>query len=338
MRTAAVPRGELPAPLPSLRFVRGYLTTMRPYLLFLSGTVGLAGMALAPGVGTADTLLLGTAFFLSYGFGQALTDCFQLDTDRLSSPYRPLIRGEISRRHVLAVSVLGITAVSAVFVAYEPWNLALTMLAAVGLATYTRFKRLPWAGPWYNAAIVAVLLMIGHLAGLGAGGGRLRWTPALAGTVGVAFFGYANFVLVGYFKDVAADRRTGYRTLPVTRGFRRSARVSDVLALLELAAAAVAVWYLRPPVADRPAVSVGALVPVLILVAGVAAAVAGQLRAHAVEGEEGAHRAIVPVVDALLLLLLGIAGLGRPDWSLWLVGYFVLYRLALRRRPARQQI
>jgi hypothetical protein len=26
-------------------------------------------------------------FLLSYGLGQALTDCFQMDTDRISSPY-----------------------------------------------------------------------------------------------------------------------------------------------------------------------------------------------------------------------------------------------------------
>ena len=30
------------------------------------------------------------ASFLAYGFGQALTDWFRRDTDRLSAPYRPL--------------------------------------------------------------------------------------------------------------------------------------------------------------------------------------------------------------------------------------------------------
>ena len=32
------------------------------------------------------------------------------------------------------------------------------------------------------------------------------------------FFGYANFVLAGYFKDIEADRATGYRTFPVVFG------------------------------------------------------------------------------------------------------------------------
>ena len=46
----------------------------------------------APVVGFA-AVLIGLAFFVSYGFGQALTDCFQTDTDALSAPYRPLVRG-----------------------------------------------------------------------------------------------------------------------------------------------------------------------------------------------------------------------------------------------------
>ena len=41
----------------------------------------------------------------------------------------------------------------------------------------------------------------------------------LAGAALLAvFFGYANFVLAGYFKDVDADRATGYHTLPVVFG------------------------------------------------------------------------------------------------------------------------
>jgi len=37
------------------------------------------------------------------------------------------------------------------------------------------------------------------------------------------FFGYANFVVMGYFKDISADRATGYRTFPVTFGWRAAA-------------------------------------------------------------------------------------------------------------------
>ena len=83
------------SPILSFAFARDYAVTMRPHLLFVSGITGITGLALAPPLPFAATALLCVAFFLSYGFGQALTDCFQLDTDALSSPYRPLVRGTI---------------------------------------------------------------------------------------------------------------------------------------------------------------------------------------------------------------------------------------------------
>src|SRR5512146_1652118 len=89
-------------------FVSGYVTTMRPYLLFVSGIVGAAGLAfgdLAAGIRAGAVF---AAAFLSYGFGQALTDCFQIDTDALSAPYRPLTRGTISRLQTFVVSVVGL--------------------------------------------------------------------------------------------------------------------------------------------------------------------------------------------------------------------------------------
>ncbi|MBM3297987.1 MAG: penicillin-binding protein 2, partial [Candidatus Aminicenantes bacterium] len=65
-------------------------------------------MAFGENVGTARLALGFLPLFLSYGFGQALTDCFQTDTDSLSAPYRPLVRGTISRGQVLAVSLGGL--------------------------------------------------------------------------------------------------------------------------------------------------------------------------------------------------------------------------------------
>ena len=107
MATPSIVRPASPA---SPAFARAYLTTMRPYLLFVSGFTGLLGMALGSPLAAWPALALGAAFFLSYGFGQALTDCFQTDTDALSSPYRPLVRGEIARRDVLGVSLAGLLA------------------------------------------------------------------------------------------------------------------------------------------------------------------------------------------------------------------------------------
>ena len=45
-----------PVPLASVAFARAYVVTMRPYLLFVSGITGIAGMALVAGVPTGAAL------------------------------------------------------------------------------------------------------------------------------------------------------------------------------------------------------------------------------------------------------------------------------------------
>lgn len=313
-------------------FARSYLVTMRPYLLFVSGITGIAGLALGGRLGTGDALLVSGAFFLSYGFGQALTDCFQTDTDALSAPYRPLVQGRVRRRDVLLVSLAGLLLCGLVLVGHRAANAPLAALTVFGLATYTFFKRRWWAGPFYNAWIVALLVLMGYLASGGAAAPR-DWPGSLPGTLMVAFFGYANFVLTGYYKDVAADRATGYRTLPVAFGLGPSALVSDGFAILAvLGAALVARDALdRGPVAGR-------LVAAPFLLAGLAVTVVGQVRQHRVRDEHGAYRAIVPVVHAYLLLLSGVAALYRPAWTLPLLAFYAAYAWAMARRPEREQI
>jgi 4-hydroxybenzoate polyprenyltransferase len=318
----------------SLAFWKAYAVTMRPYLLFVSGITGLTGLALAPPVPLLDTVVLGLIFFLSYGFGQALTDCFQTDTDALSAPYRPLVRGVIRPRDVLVVSLIGLLLCGFVLAFYSLATLPLALLATVGLATYTHFKRRWWGGPWYNAWIVAVLALIGYLAGVGAASTVPSWSLAGSGTIAAVFFGYANFVLAGYFKDVSADRATGYRTLPVVQGLRVSARVSDALAFLAVVAAVTAV---APILAEeRRSLEVAAVAGVLL--AGVFATVLGQLRLHAVIDEAMAHRAVVPVVHAYLLLLSAICVAHRPDWLAALVLFYGAFAFVMARRPMVQQV
>ncbi|MFQ6044765.1 MAG: UbiA family prenyltransferase [Gemmatimonadales bacterium] len=313
-------------------FVHAYLITMRPYLLFVSGITGIVGMALAPPIPLGPSLLLGAVFFLSYGFGQALTDCFQLDTDSLSAPYRPLVQGRVGRRDVMLVSVLGLSVSGLVVVSYNLLNLPLAALAVLGLATYTPFKRIWWSGPFYNAWIVALLCLIGYAAATGAGNGALGWSGALGGVLVAVFFGYANFVLTGYYKDISADRTTGYRTLPVAFGTKRSAVASSLFALAEISGC---VW------AAVAAVSAGTnilqLGAIPFAVAGTYSAVLAQLRLRRVS-ERDAHKAIAPVVQAYLLLLSAIAVLARPTWLPVLVLFYAGFLVALKLRPMQSQI
>lgn len=324
----------LPARLLSFGFLRAYVVTMRPYLLFVSGITGVAGLSLAPALSPGATGVLAAVFFLSYGFGQALTDCFQMDTDTLSSPYRPLVAGQVKRRHVLLVSLSGLALIGVILALFDLRNLGLAALATVGLATYTWFKRRWWGGPFYNAWIVAVLALIGYVSGAGAAGSPLRWSATLGWVLVAVFFGYANFVLAGYFKDVSADRATGYRTLPVVCGLQASSLISDLFAVLSVFGAAVAVL----PFLDGGGIGAGHVAVRLFLVGGGTWAMIGQVRLHAVRRDSEAHSAIAPVVHAYILLLSAVAAAFKPAWVGALVLFYIAFLFTLRFRPMRQQI
>lgn len=323
-----------PARIVSLDFWAAYAITMRPYLLFVSGMTGLAGAALAPEIPLADLALLFVLFLLSYGLGQALTDCFQTDTDSLSSPYRPLVQGRISSRDVMAVSVAGLAGGGAILALYNPLNVLLVALGIAGLATYTPFKRRWWGGPIYNAWIVVVLCLIGYTSALGAGGTAFSWSPQLLSTLVCVLLGYANFVLVGYFKDISADRATGYQTLPVAFGLRTSSLVSDVLALFTVLTTAVALYFTLA----RTQVGVDHIPSIVFAVAGTAIAVFAQAKLHRVRSETEAHRAVSPALHSFLLLLSAVVTAGQPNLAPAVVLLHAGFLATMAWRPVKEQI
>ena len=301
-----------PLPISSISFARAYLVTMRPYLLFVSGAVGLVGLSFCGDQSTRRTLAAFAALFLSYGLGQALTDCFQTDTDSISAPYRPLVAGTVSRRQVLAVSMTGLVLVVAVLALLDPRILVPGAAAVMGLLTYTFFKRRWWGGPPWNSWIVALIPLMGRLTDPGWRPASLA-RPATAGDAALllavvcVFFGYANFVVMGYFKDISADRATGYRTLPVVFGWRAAAVCGDVLAVLAVAPAAAAVA-LAAPVPAPSLGPAGVSVPSLVaLAASVALFVVAQAAMHRTRDERATGTPIANGVRALVLLCLAVA-------------------------------
>jgi len=315
-------------PVWSPGFIRAYVVTMRPYLLFVSGAAGLVGLSFIPDPAVGRVILAFVPLLVSYGLGQALTDCFQIDTDSVSAPYRPLVRGVVTRRQVLTVSLVGLTAVVLVLAYLNPTILVLGFAAVVGLLTYTYFKRTWWGGPPWNAWIVAILPIMGRL-------GDRQYRLTLPGEEGATFifavlavfFGYMNFVVMGYFKDISADRETGYRTFPVVFGWRPAAVYGDVTA------AAAAVF------AGLVLALVGANVWSFIMyLAGVALHAHAQIAMHRTRDERETGGPIASGVRALVLYCLAMVATSKPEWTPFLLAFYALFELVLRMRPERGQV
>ncbi len=314
-------------------FWKAFWTTMRPYLIFVSGASGLVGMAYITQPVFSRLVLGFIPLFFSYGLGQALTDCFQMDTDAFSSPYRPLIQGVISRGQVLAVSLAGLGIGLFILTVLNNEILFLGILAVSGLLTYTRLKRTFWGGPPWNAWIVALLPLMGRLVEQDMTLGRLlsQRNPSLRSfffAVLAVFFGYANFVLMGYFKDISADRATGYRTFPVVFGWRAAALASDSLAL----AAAVATALSMSSLANSSLFG-GPIFIVALLVN-----LKAQVEIHRVRNESLAHRPITSVVRSFILYCSAIALSLKPEWLLFLAIFYLWFEVALSLRPEKRQV
>lgn len=315
-----------------MTLTRALIITMRPYLLFVSGITGLTGMALAGTVPASVAIPVFLASFFSYGFGQILTDCFQTDTDALSAPYRPLTYGAVKRSSMMGLAVAGLLLCSAVFALRNPINGVLGAVAVLGLATYTPFKRHWWGGPFYNGWIVLVLALIGYFAATGPTDVPLPVSafPMLAAVL----FGYANFVLAGYFKDISADAATGYNTFPVVFGRSKAAYASDVLAGLTVLAFIAAAIFSK----ETRDAGIQMIPAALFGAAGIATTVRGQILLHRNREDGLAHIPIGLVVQSYILLLSGLVALHQPGWSFFLALHFLAYCIVFSRRPEATQI
>lgn len=314
-------------PVFSLKFLKGYIVHMRPYLLFVSGIAGLTGMSLSGQEMSLGVFLMGfLPFFLGYGFGQALTDCYQIDTDSISSPYRPLVKKEISPQSVKAVSLIGLVGIFSSLSLLNTYNLFFGFLMVVGILTYTYFKKNYWfTGPFYNGWIVMLLPVTGHLAVTG-GSPSVLFDSKMFLVAMMTLFSYANFVLIGYLKDIEADRETGYKTFPVVFGWDKSVLIGDIFLIIS---ATIAIFLTN-----------GSFLALALAVIATCVAVSGQTFAHVThdKSEKNATYPIVCTVRSFILWHSAVILVYKPSWLIFLLCFYAFYELTLDRRPSKEQV
>ena len=315
-------------PKTTMKFWSSYLVQMRPYLFFVSGVVGLAGMAITDGFEllTLPAILSFVALFFSYGFGQAFTDCYQTDTDSLSAPYRPLSKGTISIKDVKMVSLTGLVMVTITLCIFNIYNLLLCILAVIGTWTYTYVKRKLWfAGPGYNAFIITLIGLMGYLAVFDKTAQNLI-TGEVIKLAGLIFLSYSNFVLIGYLKDISADRATGYQTFPVKFGWNKTVWLGDIVLVLS-----TAIYF---------TIVIPNLLGILVGVLAFGIGFLGQLNAHMVKEkvEENSSYPIVSTVRCIILWHLGVTLSYNVNLLIFALSFYLLFELIMYLRPMKEQI
>ena len=317
-----------PFPVASFGFIKSYWIHMRPYLLFISGIAGISGLAIINNVQIPLlTLVLGfIPFFLGYGFGQAFTDSFQIDTDSISSPYRPVVQGIIRKNDLKWVSIVGLVFICVVLLPLNIYILPVCTLMILGLATYTYFKKNFWfAGPFYNAFIVMLLPILGYMIG-----GPNYYVDLLNNKLillcAMTFFAYSNFVLMGYLKDIEADRQTNYNTFPVKFGWDKTVLTGDIFVVITAFFCFMQIESYRLPFA--------------IAVLGLFIALGGQALAHLskLKNEKDSKIPILATIRSFVIWHIAIILQSRPEWWWFLILFYFAFEYTLASRPVKNQI
>lgn len=145
--------------------------------------------------------------------GNCLNDVFDLETDRINRPRRPIPSGRVSLK---AASVCG-WALLAIGTGLSPaiggGALAIAASASVFLVLYGLWlKRVVLIGNLLVSALGALAFLFG---GVAAGNPKDAWFPAA-----FAFLFHLGREVVKDAEDASGDRQSGVRTLPVVFGER----------------------------------------------------------------------------------------------------------------------
>lgn len=319
----------------SFGFIKSYVIHMRPYLLFVSGIAGYAGMAFSFSLPVSESIRLVIcliAFYLGYGFGQALTDCFQIDTDSISSPYRPLVRGIVRKNHVMIISIIGLIAIGAPLIYFNIYNLPIFILSSLGLLTYTFFKKnVTLLGPFWNSWIVMLLPIAGYLSS----SSSLSLSDVFSNTLLLVlalmtFASYANFVLIGYLKDITADKETGYKTFPVQYGWVKTMWMGNINVLVSVITCSILVYFNY---------SVFGFITLLL---ATIVAIRGQVYGLITRDrtEENSAIPVASTVRSFILWHLAVIFSFQSSIPVLIFGalFYILFELVIYNRPQKEQI
>ncbi len=232
--------------------LRDILLITRLHNCLLAAASVLIGSFLAvPALTRASLLGASVALFISAG-GYALNDVYDVRTDAVNKPFRPLPSGRLGKRDAcgLAAACWAAGLGLALFAGRVAVDFAFACMILLWLYSF-RLKSAGAAGPLLVSAVSSSGFVLGAALGGRAGAGL----PPFA--LGFAFH-FAREIVKGAV-DVKGDGRAGVRTLPVRMGERGSAMLSAAsiaavmaLAILPFAAGLYGLLYLVPVLAMEP--------------------------------------------------------------------------------------
>ena len=232
-----------PAPVPALRDGLELLkpiTWFPPIWAFICGVVSsgepllanwmfiLAGMALT------GPLVCGTS--------QAVNDWFDRDVDAINEPHRPIPSGRVAGTWGLRIALIWTGLSIALAASMGLWVLVATIVGLAAAWAYSappfRLKQSGWIGPmvvgftyeglsWFTgAAVMAAALP----------------SASILTVLALYSLGAFGIMTLNDFKAVKGDQKTGLRSLPVTLGVAKAAKLACFVMALPQAFVIALLW------------------------------------------------------------------------------------------------
>jgi geranylgeranylglycerol-phosphate geranylgeranyltransferase len=194
--------------------VWGALEFIRIFNMTMPFTSGFVGVVMALG-GIHITIQTVSGMFIPvflWAGGQVFNDIFDLDVDRINTPYRAVPSGRFSLRESIAFG--GLLTLTGVFLSVLTQSLmcqVLTIFAVIMSNVYSyKLKRKGIFGHMNFAFCVLLCIYIGQ----SAVSGEITWVYAPLGI----FLYHVAINIMASVGDVPGDRRTSVITLPVQMG------------------------------------------------------------------------------------------------------------------------
>ncbi len=181
------------------------------------------------------------------GMSQAANDWCDRHVDAINEPHRPIPSGRMPGRWGLWIALAMSALALVIALPLGPWGLSATVVAVACAWAYSaepiRLKKSGWWGPgivglcyeglpWFTGAAVMTA-------------GAPRWEIVLI--AGLYALGAHGIMTLNDFKALAGDSQTGVRSLPVTLGPARAARLACwVMAVPQLAVIALLLTWGAP--------------------------------------------------------------------------------------------
>jgi chlorophyll synthase len=225
MTDALLPRPvrALPSPAAVLELLKP-ITWFAPMWAFLCGVVSSGAdiqerwLFILGGVALAGPLVCATS--------QAVNDWFDRHVDAINEPRRPIPSGRIPGQWGLYIAIVWTGLSLALAATLGFWVL---MAAVAGLALAWAYSapplRLKRSGVWGPAAVALSYEGLAWFTGAAVMSGGLP-SPEILALVVLYSLGAHGIMTLNDFKAVEGDRATGLRSLPVTLGVDRAARLA----------------------------------------------------------------------------------------------------------------